>query len=112
MEESRVNYNYVTGRPEDVVSDVLRSLSAYTRRDRVRNFKIGITSNPERRFREQYNKNYDKMVVLYQSSSITNVSRLEVELVQHNKELADNIIAGGGGNYGEPPYYMYVVIKC
>lgn len=111
MNEDTVIYNYVTGRPDEVVSDVLRSLSAYTRADRVDYFKIGLTSNPERRFQEEYSKRYDKMVVLYQTSSINNVSQLEIELIQHNKELADNIISGGGGNYGDPPYYLYVVIK-
>jgi exopolysaccharide biosynthesis predicted pyruvyltransferase EpsI len=111
MSEDRVIYNFVTGRPDEVVSDVLRSISAYTRVDRVKGFKIGITNNPERRFRDEYAHAYHKMAVVYQSSSISNVSLLERELIEHNQELADNIISGGGGNYGEPPYYMYVVMR-
>jgi hypothetical protein len=111
MEDDRMVYNFVTGRPEEVVSDVLRSISAYTRRDRARGFKIGITNDPERRFREAYAHAYHKMAVVYQSSSINNVSQLERELIEHNQGLADNIISGGGGNYGTPPYYMYVVIR-
>lgn len=111
MSDERVVYNFFTGRPEDVVSDVLRSISAYTRRDRASGFKIGITNNPERRFRDAYAHAYHKMAVVYRSSSIKNVSQLECELIDHNEELADNIISGGGGNIGSPPYFMYVVVR-
>lgn len=107
----RVIYNYQTGRPNDVLSSVLRSISAYTRVDRATAFKIGITCNPENRFRQAYADSYDKMLVVYQSSSVNNVRDLERLLVEHNRELCDNIIEGGGGNYGEPPHYMYVVVK-
>lgn len=106
-----VIYNYQTGRPSEIVSSVLRSISQYTRVDRVSYFKIGITNNPENRFRHAYAADYDKMLVVYQSASIKNVRELECLLIKHNRELCDNIIAGGGGNYGEPPYYMYVVVR-
>ena len=107
----RVIYNYVTGRPQEVVTDVLRSISAYARHDRARGFKIGITCDPERRFREEYAHAYHKMAVVYQSSSINNVSILERLLIDHNEDLSDNINRGGGGNYGNPPYYLYVVVR-
>lgn len=107
----KVIYNYQTGHPNTVVSSVLMLISAYTRVDRASSFKIGITNNPENRFKQAYAIAYDQMAVVYQSSSIKNVKELERLLVEHNRELCDNIIAGGGGNYGEPPYYMYVVIK-
>lgn len=73
----RVIYNYQTGRPNDVLSSVLRSISAYTRVDRATAFKIGITCNPENRFRQAYADSYDKMLVVYQSSSVNNVRDLE-----------------------------------
>lgn len=109
--DERVIYNYQTGRPGEIVSSVLRSISAYTRVDRVSYFKIGITCNPENRFRQAYADTYDKMLVVYKSASVKNVRELEYLLIEHNRELCDNIIAGGGGNYGEPPYYMYVVVR-
>lgn len=111
MEDERIIYNYVTGRPNEIVSDVLRTISAYTRRDRVSAFKIGITNDPERRFREEYADWYSKMAVVYSSSSRENIRQLERELVEHNWELADNIISGGGGRDSDPPYFMYVVMR-
>ena len=107
----KVIYKYRTGRPNEIVSGVLRSISQITRIDRISYFKIGITNNPENRFRQAYAADYDKMLVVYQSASIKNVRELEYLLIEHNRELCDNIIAGGGGNYGEPPYYIYVVVR-
>lgn len=111
MASEKVVYSCFTGRPPNIVSCVSRVISACTREDRVRRFKVGITNNPEIRFQRAYSKLYDKMIVVYRSSSLSNVSDLECDLIEHNRELADNMIGGGGGNYGDPPYFMYVVIK-
>jgi hypothetical protein len=52
------------------------------------------------------------MIVLYESSSIDCVSQLERELIDHNEELAENVIGGGGGHIGKTwPYYLYLVLK-
>jgi hypothetical protein len=111
MEEEQLVYDYLTGSPRDLVSGISRKISAYSRSDRVRWFKIGITNNPEVRFWRAHIKYYDKMIVVYRSQSINSVSELEDLLVEHNRDLADNLISGGGGNYGEPPYFLYVVLK-
>ena len=47
-------FDYVTGRPDEIVSMVLRKISALTRKDRVSYFKIGKYNDPERRFKEEY----------------------------------------------------------
>ena len=93
--EGKVFYNEVTGWPSEVVSTVLRKISAYTRQNKVRYFKIGITNNPARRFDEEHKYNYDEMIIIYRSDSYDNVCNLERDLVEHNRELADNIIGGG-----------------
>jgi hypothetical protein len=52
------------------------------------------------------------MLVIYQSSSIDCVSELECELVNHNWDHCDNLVAGGGGGIGRfGPFYLYVVVK-
>jgi hypothetical protein len=107
-----VYYDYDTGRPGSVLSNVRRRISSFTRFGKVRKFKIGITNSPERRWRQCYESVYDEMLVVYQSSSIYCVSELEYELVNHNWFHCDNIIAGGGGGIGRtPPYFLYVVVK-
>ncbi len=110
MKEERVLFNFVIGRPEDVVTTVLRKISALTRESKVRWFKIGITRDPQERFRK-HKRYYDRMIVVYSSSSIRCVRELEFELIEHNRDLADNFIGGGGGRSGSPPYFMYVVVK-
>lgn len=110
MAKESVFYDLSTGKPADAVRLVRRRLSAYTREDKVARFKIGISNNPERRFATAYGK-YDEMIVLYRSTSIDSVSEMERQLVEHNRELAANRIGGGGGDFGEPPYYLYVVLR-
>ena len=107
-----VFYDYDTGRPKDVLPSIRRRISSFTRHGTVLNFKIGITNNPERRYQQAYVKTYDEMLVLYKSSSINCVSELEYELVNHNWDFTDNLVAGGGGGIGQtPPYFLYLVIK-
>ena len=101
-----VSYNFITGRPEDIVSSLRRTVSALTRNGRQ--FKVGITNNPEIRWKS-YQNHYEEMLVVYKSSSLKHVRELESALIDHNWEFGDNLIGGGGGNYGEPPYYLYVV---
>src|SRR5574341_861807 len=106
-----VYYNLDTGRPANVRSDIIRRVSAFTRFGRARKFKIGITNNPERRWRQCYQGTYDEMLVLYQSSSINCVSELEYELIAHNWDYCDNFVAGGGGGIGRiGPFFLYVVV--
>jgi hypothetical protein len=111
MEKNAVLFDLTTGRPADVASSLRRRVSAYTRDDRVSRFKIGITNNPDGRFSNGYARDYDEMVVLYRSSSIDSVSQVECDLIEHNAEITRNRIAGGGGDYGHPPYYLYLVVR-
>jgi hypothetical protein len=107
-----VHYNCTTGRPAEVISTIRRRVSAFTRSGKVTRFKIGISNNPDRRWNESYKYAYDEMLVVYSSSSINNVSAVEIELVNHNWECCDNMIAGGGGSIARSgPYYLYVVVK-
>lgn len=105
-----IHFDPITGRPSTVASIMRRRVSAYTRGDLVRGFKIGITNNPHSRW-SKYAADYDEMIVLYQSSSLESVSEVERDLIAHNQEITKNRIAGGGGNYGDPLYYLYIVLR-
>src|SRR3989337_1811363 len=98
MSEEKVLYKDVTGRPQDVVAHVRRVVGASTREDKVRGFKIGITNDPVGRFKRKYIKSFDKMIVVYRSSSINRISKLKDKLIEHNRELADNKIGGAAGD--------------
>ena len=77
-------------------------------------FKIGITNDPENRKR-QYEKDYPRyfgeMIVLYETTSLSNARKLEKQLIDKNweDERLINEIGGGGGKPGEGPYYLYIV---
>lgn len=100
----------ITGTPSQILTPLLRKIGGYTRQDRTKRFKIGITNDPERRFNQAYAGKYNEMIVLYQTDSIDYVSKLEAALIEHNWDLTDNQVGGGGGGIGEPPYYLYVVV--
>ena len=111
IDEDVVHFDLMTGRPSEIASALRRRVSAYTREDRVARFNIGITNAPHGRFSNGYARDYDEMIVLYKSSSLDSVSRAECDLIEHNAEITRNRIAGGGGNYGETPYYLYLVLR-
>ena len=111
MSADAVHFDFMTGRPSMVAGTLRRRVSAYTRKELVRRFKIGITNNPRVRFSNKDYSGYDEMIVLYRSSSLASVSEVECDLIDHNQKITKNRIAGGGGNYGDPPFYLYIVIR-
>lgn len=108
--ERPIHYDFVNGRPSEVASELRRRVSAFTREDLNRKFKIGISCDPEGRWDDAYKEDYDEMIVLYQSSSIESVSEVERDLIAHNKHFTKNRIAGGGGGIGTPPFFLYLVL--
>jgi hypothetical protein len=104
----------ISGHPIRVMSTIRRKISALTRHGSVRGFKIGITCNPWRRWREAYNYDYDSMYVVYWTRSGRNIDRLERDLIDHNwnVEYCHNRIGGGGGPKSSSAYYyLYVVLQ-
>jgi hypothetical protein len=106
-----VHLDFETGKPSTVATSLRRRVSAYTREGVVGGFKIGITNDPRTRFSKKDYARYHEMIVLYRSSSLESVSQVERDLIEHNKAITKNRIAGGGGNYGQPPYYLYIVLR-
>jgi len=103
-----------TGNPgplsNEMAAKLNRRISQYKRGGR--DFKIGITSNPDRRAMEYDSREggkYDEMVVLYRTRSPSVVRDLESRLVSKHQKDSDNEQGGGGGPLGNPPYYLYIV---
>ena len=100
------------GWPAGVVGNLKRSISGYAHRADA--FRIGITSSPEQRAYPYLREGWERMIVLYTTTSSRNVRRLETTLLQHNWEREDlhNFQGGGGvGMNAEGPYYLYVVLS-
>jgi len=110
MSTDEVYCDFITGKPSMVASTLRRRVSAYTLENLRRRFKFGITNDPNARA-SKYGSAYHEMIVLYKSDSIDSVSEVERDLIDHNEEIAKNRRAGGGGNYGAPPYYLYIVFR-
>ena len=92
-----------------------RRISQYKRgkRNFRRNFKIGITNDPERRANEYDSRDggrYHQMVVLYQTGGRQRIRDMEAMLVRKHLQGSDNEQGGGGGLVGRRgPYYLYIV---
>ena len=108
----KLKYDVDSGWPSRLESRLTRRIAALTRRSSA--FKVGITNWPERRKR-QYERDHPRhcseMVVLYETASHRNASRLESLLIDYNWDRYElrNEIGGGGGRRGEGWYYLYVV---
>lgn len=112
----QVLYDTRTGWPSQVLESLNRSVGAHSRR--FFHCKVGISNDPERRWREAYRpKGWHKMHVLYESSSHPHVCMLEAMLVARFFQRDDvlkywyyNAVGGGGGPKPRSgPYYLYLV---
>ena len=83
-------------------------------------FYIGLTNNPRRRFREHLRKDevaWDRMVVLYETSSALKEGNFEEELILYYRESNSyskklkNKKNGRQGRLCYPPHYIYVLLK-
>jgi|SRR5215213_6210423 len=80
-----IEYNFLTGQPSDVISSLNRSLGQYKRN--YSKMKVGITGrSAEERFYEHSEYQYwDKMVVLYQTTSERNANIIEDWLIENHQ---------------------------
>jgi hypothetical protein len=112
---SEVHRKTRTGHPNQVASALRRAVNAHVRdangHDVVR-FKIGRTSEPEKRARgRDYSVGYDKMIVLYETNDPDHADDVERHLIDWSDGRSDNKKRGGAGPIGDEPYYVYVVIR-
>lgn len=113
-------YNYSTGNVLSTIPELKRAVGQYASRNDY--LKIGITKNPEQRWRSHLSERrrnqdkWQKMIVIYQSTSWDSARIAESELIKHvgskNYYCAIwNDVGGGGGRIGEGRYsYVYVLV--
>ncbi|MCX6255862.1 MAG: hypothetical protein NTV31_15510 [Bacteroidia bacterium] len=112
MLQKEVEYSLINGPPNFVIETLNRTLGQFKRYHRK--VKIGITGrNPQTRFNEhlRYFK-WDRMVVVYETSSINFANKIEEWLVDCHWDFVTNRRIGGGSKLSEKFYsYTYVLLK-
>lgn len=109
-----VRWNPWTGRYATVRPQLIRALGQYARAGKQ--FKVGVTVDPERRWREHAPDEWSEMVVMYQTSSANYVRQAEKDLIDRGwrEKFADNswnaAPGGEGVRRGRSMYYVYVLL--
>lgn len=71
---------------------------------------FGITGDYEQRAWD-HSLTYSLMVVLHEDDSASEIRDLEAWVIDENWQWCDNRTSGGGGHLGNPPYFLYVVLR-
>ncbi|MCR6629601.1 MAG: hypothetical protein NVV74_05820 [Magnetospirillum sp.] len=113
-----VIWNEWSGHLAPKMKSLHRTVGQYLRNGRHSHVMVGVTSNPERRWKERYRKEWDKMVVIYRTMSLEYATRCEREIVAHfghsraQFESSWNTNPGGNGNFRSyGPYFIYLVLS-
>ena len=106
-----LEYDYWSGHLSDISLTLKKSINTYIQH--YSTVKIGITCDPERRMSEHYRTDlgWEKMVVKYKTTSVNYINRIEKETIDYHRDDITNMISGGGGPNGNPPYYLYLLLK-
>jgi len=105
-------YNYYTGPlgDESIAQSLSKSLSQYLRY--YDDVKVGITADPKRRFTEHRNRSgYERMVVVYRTSSIRNANKLEKWFIENRNYDIENEWEGQSNMTDEGPYFVYFIMR-
>ena len=106
-----IHWNTHTGHFPEAKRRMYQKVYRLHKSDFVKSYKIGITNDPDGRLRDYqlYGHRYNHLYVIYETQSLVYVREMEKYLVKKFWDHCDNQIRGGGGGYGYPPYYTYVV---
>jgi hypothetical protein len=110
----KIEYNYIEGHLNDSLISILnRKIGQYT----IDNFiRIGITGrDPEQRLREHsrdLDDFWDRMIVIYRTSSEKNIREIERILTNSYKDFIYYEKLGGGGFISKVgPNYLYLLLR-
>lgn len=102
--EQQLKYDYKIGWPKNIITRLNISAGLYRRNYKY--VKIGITSDPERRFCEHKKScqfKWNKMVVVYRTTSIKNANEVEKWFIENRRDLVNEW--GGYSNMCDSQYY-------
>lgn len=109
---------YSTGHTRDVMTGLRQALAAYAQRNDF--LKIGRTNDPARRWKEHLaerrreDDKWDRMVVIYATSSLHSAALVEKELIRHAraaKYRAELWNEASGSDNGRPgTNYLYLLV--
>ena len=104
-------YDYWSGHITNISFNLRQSINSYIRH--YSTVKIGITCNPERRMSEHDRSGigWEKMIVKYKTSSVSYINEIEKETIDSHWDDITNMVSGGGGPNGNPPYFLYILLK-
>lgn len=106
------NNDVETGHPSNVLETLNRKIGQFKRN--YNSLKVGITGrNPQERFDEHLNQNnrWQRMVVIYETSSERYANEMEELLVAHHKNYLVNDRKGGGSQLSAGgKNYVYVLL--
>ena len=107
----KVEYQYYKGHPFNVIPSLIRSFGQYHRNYEY--VKIGITADPERRFREHLDREqkycWERMVVKYCTQSIMYANKIEDYFIE-NDERMRNIWTGMSHMTNNADYYYVYIL--
>lgn len=102
--EQQLKYDYKIGWPKNIITRLNISAGLYRRNYKY--VKIGITSDPERRFcehKKSWRFKWNKMVVVYRTTSIKNANEVEKWFIENRRDLVNEW--GGYSNMCDSQYY-------
>lgn len=106
--------NDCTGHISTMIPSLRRALGQYSRY--CKEYKIGLTTNPEQRWRTHRRDGWIDMVLVYSTSSEVYAADAETLLIEHGwqanymPECWNSIRGGGGKRSGYGRYYIYMLL--
>lgn len=108
MNSSEVTYSMYTGWPKYVIRYLSISIGLY--RLWYNKVKIGITSDPERRFSQhKKSENWDRMVVKYETCSVKHANEIEKYFIGKLDWLANSWTGWSNMGAGNR-FYVYILL--
>ena len=111
LEQKSLEYYYETGWPDNIIETLNRSMGQYQRYYKY--VKVGITSDPERRFGEHKRNRtcqWERQRGVYATKSITHAHLVEARIIANRKVLLVNKYKGTSNMCNSDYYYAYFLL--